>query len=143
MTREINPSDRGTILVVDDQELVCEGIRGMLNAAGFSALTALSGRMGIALFRQYTSHIRAVLLDLRLPGENAAGVFDEMRGLRPDLPVILISGTPEAIARQEFARPGLTAFLQKPFDLAMFIRTIRDAFEDGPAAQGTAPPPDD
>ncbi len=94
----------GTILVVDDQEPVCEGLRRMLEGAGF---TALSGRTGVALFRQHASAIRAVLLDLRLPGESAGEVFDAMRHLRPDLPVILMTGTPEAIARAELGRSGL------------------------------------
>jgi DNA-binding NtrC family response regulator len=134
MPRETHLQNRGTILVVDDHELVCEGIRGMLKTAGFRALTALSGRAGIALFRQHASEIRAVLLDLRLPGESAAEVFDAMRHVRPDLPIILISGTPEAIARQELARPGLTAFLQKPFDYAAFIRVVREVLEESPAS---------
>lgn len=139
MVRKTDPPNRGTILVVDDHELVCEGIRGMLKAAGFTALTALSGRTGLGLFRQHAGEIRAVLLDLRLPGENAADVFDAMRHVRPDLPIILISGTPEAIARQELARPGLTAFLQKPFDYAAIIRTIREALEGCAPAEDERP----
>ncbi len=122
-------ASRVRILVVDDQESVCEGIQGMLEAAGYAALTALSGRTGVALLRQHAGAIRAVLLDLRLPGENASSVYDELRRLRPDLPVILITGTAEAIARQEFARTGLAGFLQKPFDMATLLRTLRAALE--------------
>ncbi len=103
-------ASRVRILVVDDQESVCEGIQGMLEAAGFTALTALSGRIGVALLRQHTSEIRVVLLDLRLPGENASSVYDELRRLRPDLPVILMTGTPEAMARAELTRSGLAGF---------------------------------
>ncbi len=126
----------GTILVVDDQEPVCEGLRRMLEGAGYDALTARSGRTGVALFRQHAGAIRAVLLDLRLPGESAGEVFDAMRRLRLDLPVILMTGTPEAIARQEFARPGLAGFLQKPFDIATFIRTLREALEGEAPGRG-------
>ena len=137
MTQQTDLSDGGTILVVDDQRLVCEGIRGMLEAAGFAVLTAESGRTGVALFRRHASAIQAVLLDLRLPGESASEVFDAMRDLRPDVSVILISGTPEVIAREEFARAGLTGFLQKPFDFATIVRTIREALKDGPPARDT------
>ena len=122
------------ILVVDDQELVCEGIRRMLEAAGFAAVTALSGRTGIALFRRHASEIRAVLLDLRLPGESAAAAFDEMRRIRPDIPVILFSGTPEEVARRELARAGLAGFLQKPFGFEQLIRKLRDVLEEEPGA---------
>jgi DNA-binding NtrC family response regulator len=135
MTQWDNSSNGGTILVVDDQRLVCEGIRGMLEAAGFAVLTAESGRTGLVLFRQHTSAIRAVLLDLRLPGEDASEVFDAMRHLRPDVPIILITGTPEAIARQELARPGLSGFLQKPFDVATAIRVIRETLQKVPPAR--------
>jgi FixJ family two-component response regulator len=108
----------------------------MLKAAGFAVLTAQSGRRGVALFRQHANAIRAVLLDLKLPGESASQVFDALRELRADLPVILISGTPEAMAREEFAREGLRGFLQKPFDYATLIRTI------GETLQGAASPRD-
>jgi DNA-binding NtrC family response regulator len=121
---------------VDDQEPVCEGIQGMLEAAGFAALTALSGRRGVALLQQHAGEIRAVLLDLRLPGESAGEVFDAMRRLRPDLPVILMTGTPEAMARAELARSGLAGFLQKPFDMATLICTLRGVLE----ALGNAQP---
>jgi DNA-binding response OmpR family regulator len=114
---------------VDDQEPVCEGIQEMLEAAGFAALTALSGRTGVALLQQHAGEIRAVLLDLRLPGESAGEVFEAMRHLRPDLPVILMTGTPEAIARAEFGRSGLAGFLQKPFDMATLTRTLRAVLE--------------
>jgi DNA-binding NtrC family response regulator len=115
--------------VVDDQEPVCEGIRKMLELAGFAGLTVLSGRRGVALLQQHAGEIRAVLLDLRLPGESAGEVYDAMRHLRPDLPVVLMTGTPEAIARAEFGRSGLAGFLQKPFDMATLIRTLRGVLE--------------
>ena len=135
MTVPTGPSSPGTILVVDDQEIVCDVLQHVLEACGFTVLAARSGRMGLALYRQHASQIRAVLLDLWLPGESAAEIFDEMRHLQPDLPVILISGTPEAIARQAFARAGLTAFLQKPFDMPAFLTTLRQALEVGPRAR--------
>jgi len=137
MTQKSNSSAGGTILVVDDQRLVCEGIRGMLEAVGFSVLTAESGRTGVTLFRRHASAIRAVLLDLRLPGENASEVFDAMRHLRPDVPIILITGTPEEMAREELARPGLSGFLQKPFDVATAIRIIRETLQMAPPARDT------
>ncbi|HSD52504.1 MAG TPA: response regulator [Candidatus Methylomirabilis sp.] len=130
------PAPRGTILVVDDQEPVCEGLRSKLEGAGFTALTARSGRTGVALLRQHASDIRAVLLDLRLPGEDTSTVYDEMRRLRPDLPVILITSIPEALARAELGRPDLAGFLQKPFDRVTFLRTLRAALE----GMGNAPP---
>jgi len=137
MTQKSNSSAGGTILVVDDQRLVCEGIRGMLEAVGFSVLTAESGRTGMTLFRRHASAIRAVLLDLRLPGENTSEVFDAMRHLRPDVPIILITGTPEEMAREELARPGLSGFLQKPFDVATAIRIIRATLQMAPPARDT------
>jgi DNA-binding response OmpR family regulator len=64
---------------VDDHDLVCEGIRRVLAVAGFVALTTPSDRTGVALFRQHASEIRAVLLDLRQPGESAGEDFNARR----------------------------------------------------------------
>ncbi len=136
MTAQTGPAGQGMLLVVDDQAILCTVLQHMLEAWGFTALVARSGRLGVALFHQHAREVRAVLLDLWLPGESAAGVFDAVRRLRPDLPVILMSGIPEAIAREEFARAGVTAFLQKPFDIPVLLKTLHEALEAGPPAQG-------
>ncbi len=139
--RSGSPAPRGIILVVDDHDLVYEGIRRVLEVAGFVALTTRSDRTAVALFHQHVSEIRAVLLDLRQRGESAREVFDAMRHLRPDLPVILMTGTPEPIARIELARSGLAGFLQEPFDFANSIQEIREALEDSPPPRGAEVPP--
>lgn len=117
----------GLILVVDDNARISSVLRELLETLGFRVLAARSGRAGLDLFRRHAAEIRAVLLDLRLPGESAAEVFDEMRRLRPEARVILVSGEPEGEAQRELAREGLAGFLPKPFDMARFTSILRRA----------------
>jgi PAS domain S-box-containing protein len=102
----------GTILVVDDDPCVRAVTTRMVEAAGFEVLQAVDGRHGVEVFSQNQKDIRAVLLDLAMPNLNGREAFEEMRRIRPDVKVLLISGFSE---QEAFEEPGPNGFLQKPF----------------------------
>jgi PAS domain S-box-containing protein len=102
----------GTILVVDDDPCVRAVTTRMVEAAGFEVLQAVDGRHGVEVFTQKQQEIRAVLLDMAMPNLNGREAFEEMRRIRPDVKVLLISGFSE---QGTFDGPGPSGFLQKPF----------------------------
>ena len=84
---------------------------------GFAVLTANDGREGVEVFRANAENIRAVLLDLTMPHLDGEGAFRELRLLRPEVRVLLMSGFNEQEAIIRFVGKGLAGFLQKPFKL--------------------------
>jgi DNA-binding response OmpR family regulator len=66
-----------------------------------------------------------VLLDLTMPELDGVATFHEIRRLRPDLPVILISGYSEQEASLRLQLPGLAGFVQKPFQPGELVGRIR------------------
>ncbi len=102
----------GTILVVDDDPCVRAVTTRLVEAAGFSVLQAVDGRHGVEVFTQNQQEIRAVLLDMAMPNLNGQEAFQEMRRIRPDVKVLLISGFSE---QETFDGPTPNGFLQKPF----------------------------
>jgi PAS domain S-box-containing protein len=102
----------GTILVVDDDPCVRAVTTRMIEAAGFDVLQAVDGRHGVEVFAQKQHDIRAVLLDMAMPNLNGREAFEEMRRIRPDVKVLLISGFSE---QEAFDGPAPSGFLQKPF----------------------------
>ena len=121
----------GTILVVDDEETVRAVARKMLEKAGFQVLSANDGREGVDLFRQHIQEIAAVLLDLTMPHMNGVEAFREMRLLRSDVRVVLMSGYNEQEVINQFAGKGLAGFVQKPFRANELLAVLRRTLEKG------------
>jgi len=121
----------GTVLVVDDEETVRAVAKMALESFGFSVLTAEDGPEGIELLREHADEVALVLLDLTMPHINGEQTFTEMRRVRGDLRVILMSGYTEQDAVERFAGKGLVGFVQKPFEPAELAVMVRDALEEG------------
>jgi two-component system cell cycle sensor histidine kinase/response regulator CckA len=75
--------------------------------------------------------VTAVLLDLSMPRMGGQETFRHLREVRPNLPVILMSGYSEQVVAPQFtgSRPGITAFLQKPFLAEDLIAVLRPMSE--------------
>ncbi|MFN8096543.1 MAG: PAS domain-containing protein, partial [Vicinamibacteria bacterium] len=107
----------GTVLVVDDEPVVREVARQMLECLGFSVLTAADGAEALDVFRSHGADVRLVLLDLTMPNVDGEETFVALRQTAPDVRVILTSGYNEVEATSRFVGRGLAGFLQKPFAL--------------------------
>ena len=105
----------GTILVVDDEEVVRNVATATLEQAGFTVLTARDGREAIEVFRENVDDIAGVLLDLTIPRMSGEEVFQEMRRIQPSVRVVLSSGYTEEQATQSLEAKGLAGFIQKPY----------------------------
>jgi two-component system, cell cycle sensor histidine kinase and response regulator CckA len=116
----------GTVLLVDDEETVRSAGRLMLESFGFEVIAAENGREAVELYRENADRIVAVLLDLTMPQMDGEQTFRELRRLRPDVKVALMSGYNEQDATQHFIGRDLAAFVQKPFDMASLRRTLQD-----------------
>jgi CheY-like chemotaxis protein len=79
------------ILCIDDDEGVLYFLRTILERSGYKTLTATSGRQGLKLATH--SKFDLVVLDYEMPGMNGHEVASVMKNLRPDLKVVLISGS--------------------------------------------------
>ena len=116
-------------LKVDD-----EGVRDItsetLRRAGLTVLVARDGREGVEIFRRHADEIRAVILDRTMPDVGSEEGFDEIRSLRPDARVILISGRTEERATWHFLDKGLDAFLHKPFEPVALLDRIRRILDE-------------
>ena len=115
----------GTVLLVDDEESVRDVAASMLESFGFDVLAAGNGRQAVQLFRENADRIEAVLLDLTMPQMDGEQTFRELRRLRADLKVVLMSGFNEHEAVDHFIGKSLAAFVQKPFDVGTLRRTLQ------------------
>jgi PAS domain S-box-containing protein len=115
----------GTVLVVDDDEGVRDLLDVTLRRAGFTVLLASDGREGVDLFRLHADEICVVVLDRTMPDIGGEDAFDEIRRIRPDVRIMLISGYSEERAAWHFIDKGLDAFMHKPFEPSVLLEKIR------------------
>ncbi len=120
---------RGTLLVRDDDTLTCELVQAILTDEGLHVLTTTTGPDALALFRAHAAGIRAVLLDLWMPGLTGEGVFREIHRLRPAVPVILMTAVPRDEAMAGLVGLPVAGFIQKPFTPAAFLKEVREVVE--------------
>ncbi len=116
----------GTVLVVDDEAMVCKVAKMMLERMGFAVLTACNGQEGLEVFRRHADEVVAVLLDMTMPRMSGSETFREMRRIRPDVKVVVSSGYSEQDAASQFAGALPTAFLHKPFDMEVMAARFRE-----------------
>ena len=121
-----------TVLVVDDDDGVRDLLDVTLRRAGLTVLLACDGREGVDIFRRHADEIRAVVLDRTMPDVGGEDAFDEIRRIRPDVRVMLISGYSEERAAWHFIDKGLDAFLHKPFEPRILLEKIRRIIGDNP-----------
>jgi two-component system cell cycle sensor histidine kinase/response regulator CckA len=114
----------GTCLVVDDDEGARELTSILLERAGFEVLTAVDGAEAIELFRSRTTRISAVVLDNTMPGLSGAEVFDAIRLIDPDVPIVLASGYSRECISETLLEQHHTRFLRKPFDAEELLAVI-------------------
>lgn len=117
----------GCILVVDDEATVRNTAAMMLGKLGFEVALTNNGREAVDIYRQQPDRFRLVLMDLTMPHLDGEQAFQELRAIKPDVKVILMSGFNEEESRLRFAGKGLSSFIQKPFDYELLNTKIQDA----------------
>ncbi len=112
------------ILVVDDDDDVRRTIAQALETLAYDVAEAGDGDSAMAIFREQDPEL--VILDYRMPGMNGLEVADEMRRLRPDIPVIMASGFAQEIELRQPAGKSIPV-LHKPFRLGELADLINAA----------------
>lgn len=122
---------RGTVLVIDDEEIVRSTAEAALRRLGYGVIAAEDGARGVDLFRAAKGHFAAVILDMTMPGMSGEDTLRQLRSIRPDVPIVLSSGFSEAEALQRFDGRGLAGFLQKPYTLQALAERLAAAVAVG------------
>jgi CheY-like chemotaxis protein len=118
-----------TVLVVDDEELVRNVARRVLQGAGLEVLVANDGEAGLEAFRSHSERIAVVLLDLTMPELGGGETYEELRRLSSAVPVVLTSGYSEQETLRHVRSPDRVSFLQKPYLPWELLAKVREALE--------------
>lgn len=115
------------VLVVDDEEAVRITLSRVLGRRGHAISVAVDGADAIEVFRKAGGAFDLVLLDISMPRKNGYQVLQELRAIRPDIRVVLMSGYSEqhlAGMNGSGAAPRPDGFLEKPFTVEVIDRVL-------------------
>ena len=118
-------SGTGTVLIVDDEQLVRQTAGHTLERYGYKVVTAGDGADAVDLYRRQPE-IRLVLLDLTMPVMSGEEALRQLQLINPKVRVLLTSGYNEVEAVQRFAGKGLAGFIQKPYTAAALAEKIKE-----------------
>jgi two-component system cell cycle sensor histidine kinase/response regulator CckA len=128
----------GTVLVVEDEEILRHAVSKMLRKESFSVIEAGDGATAANLFRANESRIDVVLLDLTLPGMSGRDVLKEMKRIHPDVKVVLTTAFNQDTALSSMGEQHPWAYVRKPYQFRELIGLLRRACQDRPEIRGKA-----
>lgn len=125
---------QATILLVDDEELLRAGVQEMLEMHNFNVITAPNGQQALVCLNE--QKIDLVITDLVMPKMDGIDFVQQLRKVRPDVPVIVVSGSTRNIMERygidTIQVPGADASLPKPFKGVDLVAQIRELLASRP-----------
>ncbi|HAJ26414.1 MAG TPA: hypothetical protein DCG53_04085 [Syntrophus sp. (in: bacteria)] len=119
-----------TILIVDDEEMNIIVIKEMLEMLGYNIYAAGSGQEALAIYSERVAEIDLVVMDMIMPGIGGGKTFDYLKGINPDVKVILASGYSVNGEARSIMERGCRDFIQKPFQLHDLTGRIRKVLNE-------------
>ena len=107
--------NRGTVLVVEDEEAMVHLLRKLLPQAGYRILVAMDGQEAIDLYHDHKDEIDVVLLDLGLPKVTGFDVIQNLKEQNPAVRIIITTGYLGADLKSELFRAGVKDCIHKPY----------------------------
>ncbi len=116
----------GTILVIEDEEMVMNLTRDVLERLGYRILEARTGKEAVGIARTFDGQIDLALLDIKLPDIPGDKVYPLIMEARPDLKVIVCSGYSIDGPAHEILDAGAQGFIQKPFMVSTLGEKLKE-----------------
>jgi two-component system, NtrC family, nitrogen regulation response regulator NtrX len=115
------------VMLVDDEEGIRESLSGIFEDEGYAVLTASSGEEALNILKEQNPDL--IFLDIWLPGIDGIQTLQEIKNLKPDLPVVMISGHGNIELAVKATRTGAYDFLEKPLSLERVLLVANRALE--------------
>lgn len=127
---ELELGEGQMLLLADDQPLLRETTRMLLESLGYQVMEAETGLAAVELFEVEKDRIDLALLDIGMPGLDGVEVARRIRAQRPSIPIVFITGFDHGLLTDHGIPGPEPEVLEKPFDLAVLARTLARGLRD-------------
>jgi PAS domain S-box-containing protein len=131
---ELTPVPGGSerILFIDDEQVLVEIARRMLEKLGYRVDARTGSVEAVEAFRNHPEAFDLVITDQTMPNMTGLQLVEEMRNIRPDIPIILCTGFSDVISKENYRSYGIDGFVLKPIikrEIATAIRSVLEKKE--------------
>jgi len=123
-TMEPPLTGEGWILFVDDEQILIDIGKQMLERLGYEVLTRTGSYDALELFRQQPDQIDLVITNMTMPNMTGDKLAQQLMEIRPDILIILCTGFSEMMTEKRAKDMGIHAFIMKPFNFHELAKTV-------------------
>jgi signal transduction histidine kinase/CheY-like chemotaxis protein len=117
---------RGSILVIDDEEIIRNVARDILHELGYDALLASSGKEGVKIYADKKDVVGLVILDMIMPEMGGKETFKKLKEINPDVKILISSGYSKGSHEEVILDAGEAGFIQKPYNINEIAEIIKE-----------------
>ncbi len=121
----------GTILIVDDEEMVRTIAVTILEEIGYEILSAANGEEAIEIYKKNSDRIDLVILDMIMPKLNGRETFEQLKSINPNVKVLISSGFTKEGDFAEMKKNGVLGFIRKPYRRVELCRKVSELISRG------------
>ena len=119
-----------SVLIVDDEESVVDMLRKVLESAGYNVTTSVKSDVALEIFQANPDKFDLVITDMTMPRMTGDKLAARLLNLRPDLPIILISGFSASMNDNLAKKIGIRRYMMKPINSENIIGTVRAVLQE-------------
>jgi len=123
---------RDIVLVVEDEDILLEVTKISLEMNGYSVLSARDGVEAIKKFLTFKDSISTVICDLNMPHLDGKSALQSIVALKPNVKVIIVSGSVGIEKIKDFDEFSSAVFLQKPYRSEILIKSLKNLLRKNP-----------
>jgi DNA-binding NtrC family response regulator len=128
---------RSSVLLVEDEPMLAEVFRRILVSAGFDVTVCRTAMDALLLLEADAVTVDVVVSDVRLPVITGDRLAQQLRRMRPDMPVVLMTGFSATVIQENASALGVAAVLQKPVAGRLLVTAVRGALQGTEQVAGT------
>ncbi len=118
-----------SILVVDDEQMLRDLMKDILEDLGYRVRLASDGEEAVELYRKHRDEIDLVIVDMMMPKMGGRETFQELKRIDPQVKALLASGYSKNTAAQRILDLGVKGFLHKPFSMEEISHKVREVLD--------------
>jgi CheY-like chemotaxis protein len=119
-----------SVLFVDDERMITETGKDLLELLGYKVLIAGSGKEAVRIYEENKDQIDIVVLDMIMPGISGGEIYDRMKRINPKVKVLLSSGYSINGQATEILDRGCNGFMQEPFKMNELSQKLREILDE-------------
>jgi len=120
-----------TVLIIEDEEMLRDLIRTILESKGYSVLTAADGEEAVRIFNKHKDQVAAIVSDLGLPKLSGEEIVSHIMQINPEAKIIIASGFIDPNIRLGLEAAGVKEFIQKPYKANEVLKVVRNVIGEG------------